>query len=609
VIGDYVSFGLLPREVTGIELTNRPPSTRHIFTREVFSGQFEPNIDVGLTGGVEGFQLKQTDAEGNYILDAPVLYGQGLMEVHAYDPWGQDRILRFRMNLPRTLIPPGELEYSLSFGRFRPPSNMLMSANYVSWGVSSDLTVGAKIDYYDVKGDIPQMYSGLTATARVNRSLIFNALVVPTAYATGSADWLFPSSAQITLTHNRFAKNQLFNPSRMLDETDLSILFPITANTARLTMNLFGARTHFNAFRDDEAQAALSAVIGNFSPRVATRLLRRSIYGDTSLTGPTTVSHNSDFSVGLLLPANVLFRVDVTYNHLLGHVETINGDVVKRFNNGILFGISYYRLPLIDAYNLGFRLEYYFPMARAQAAVITAGTGTLDYAVAGNGSVGFSTPTSDFFATNRSNYVGYGGFVVHPFVDENGNGIAGKGEPTLEKGKVYFQNLSAGGQTRLITTNRLSHDKISGYEEFNLYLDPQSLDNPVWVPKYSTIRLISEPNYIQRVDIPVINGGFVRGMITISEGTERAAEGIKVTLTPIGAKGGIARVPLKTTSTFSTGEFEFSSIPPGRYMLEVDAAQLANLGVICTPPTRELTVVNKAEGDVVGDQNFRLTNR
>ena len=51
--------------------------------------------------------------------------------------------------------------------------------------------------------------------------------------------------------------------------------------------------------------------------------------------------------------------------------------------------------------------------------------------------------------------------------------------------------------------------------------------------------------------------------------TERAAEGIKITLTPIASKGGVARSPLKSTTTFSTGEFEFSTVPPGRYILEV----------------------------------------
>lgn len=48
-----------------------------------------------------------------YQFNLPIIYGEGNMEIHAYDPWGQERVLRYRLNVPRTLLPPGDIEYSL----------------------------------------------------------------------------------------------------------------------------------------------------------------------------------------------------------------------------------------------------------------------------------------------------------------------------------------------------------------------------------------------------------------------------------------------------------------------------------------------------------------
>lgn len=602
VIGDFVSYGLLPREMTGLELTNRPPSVRRVFAREVFSGQFEPQVDVSLSGGLEGVQLQQTDNLGMYQLDAPVLYGQGLLEVHAFDQWGQEQILRYRMNIPRTLIPPGEVEYSVAVGRFRPPSNLTVSTNYVNWGVTSDLSIGAKVDYYDLADGVPKGYVGVTATGRISRSLVFNGLVVPTAFARAGLDWVFPSSAGIAVQHVRFGRNSFFNAVRMLDETDLTVSFPITLSGSRFSLASFVSRTHFTSFRDDELQVSMSGFFSVFSPRVSMRVLERTIYD----TGTLTEAQQSDLSLGILLPASLLFRSQISYNHLSRQVESINADAVKRFSSGLLFGISYFRLPAIETYSIGLRVQYYFPFARAQVAVATPGPAKYEYTMAGSGSVGLSFPTSDVFFDNHPNYVGYGGFVLHPFLDANGNGLADPGESSVEKGHFLVSNLNAGGGRRITAANDFKADRIIGYEEYNIFLDPQSLENPIWVAQYGTVRVVSEPNFIKRVDVPIVNGGFVRGTITIAGPTPLPAEAIKLAIKAVVTTARGARKYTRSTTTFSTGEFEFSSVPPGRYTIELDAAQLETLGYAPTPQFREVQIVIKPDGDVVASQDFHL---
>ena len=121
ILGDFASPGIRQTSLTGIKITNSPLRQRYYFSQEVFHGQFDPKIDVELSSAISGLQHQQTDEEGDYQFDIPAVYGQGIVEIKAYDPWGQTKILRYRMNLPTTLIQPGKVEYSISIGRTPRP--------------------------------------------------------------------------------------------------------------------------------------------------------------------------------------------------------------------------------------------------------------------------------------------------------------------------------------------------------------------------------------------------------------------------------------------------------------------------------------------------------
>ena len=63
---------------------------------------------------------------------------------------------------------------------------------------------------------------------------------------------------------------------------------------------------------------------------------------------------------------------------------------------------------------------------------------------------------------------------------------------------------------------------------------------------------------------------------------------------------------VKTASTFSTGEFEFLAIPPGSYVLSLDASQISGLAFASKPEKREIEIVMKPDGDIINDLNFTL---
>ncbi len=73
--------------------------------------------------------------------------------------------------------------------------------------------------------------------------------------------------------------------------------------------------------------------------------------------------------------------------------------------------------------------------------------------------------------------------------------------------------------------NTATKVKIFSYEDYKIFLDPETLEDPVWVPQYKAIHLVADPNLVRRINIPVVNGGILRGTVTIAGKTTFPAEG------------------------------------------------------------------------------------
>lgn len=625
VIGDHLSLGIFPRDMTGVEITNRPPSNRRIFTREVFQGEVEPNMDVAVSGSIGESFLNQADDLGFFEFDVPVLYGNGLVEVKAFDQWGQERLLRYRMVVPRTLLPPGEFEYSMSVGKVRPQHEITAATTALGWGLTPNLTLGARAGYYDSKSP-KKFYLGLTGTSRLARNLIFDGFVAPEALASLGLSIEFPSSARISLTQSRYSSNIYFNPSGINRQHEVLVRLPFAIKSSGFIFNVFGTSTEFERYRSEEFQASFTAVFKHISPTISTQLISQEFEGNVR----TTQLHLTNFSIAAQLPAGLNIGGGGSYDNLNGRLSRVTAYALKRATERFLFSVSYLRLlSPINFYTVGIRFTYYFPFVRATAGIGTSGENMYEYSVGAGGSVYFDVPNRSAFFFNRNSSIGTGAFDVRPFLDANANGVKDSEEELIDRGQVYYTNLNFGERSFGKAISSTSKSLLFGYEKYNLNLDAATLDNPSWVPLYAGVQVYSEPNFIRRVDIPVVAGGIIRGNIKIESRAVVPAEGITVHLVSVtgtgqgngnaGGKsrgsqsqgeGNITRPKFsKTVSSFSTGEFEFLAVPPGTYELSLDAEQLARLGYTAKPLRRTLTVTRKPDGDVLAGQDFTLTVR
>jgi hypothetical protein len=148
------------------------------------------------------------------------------------------------------------------------------------------------------------------------------------------------------------------------------------------------------------------------------------------------------------------------------------------------------------------------------------------------------------------------------------------------------------------------------YEDYRIYPDPTGLDNPIWVPKFASFAIKSFPNRITRVDIPIVEGGIVRGMVTrAAAGKVTQIEGVRMTIESedsVRYEGRTAPSFKKTMTTFSTGEYEFFPIPPGHYIIALDSKQLQELGYQTEVSSRRIEIRVISGGDIIEGINFEL---
>jgi hypothetical protein len=602
-LGDVFTGGLVPSSVWGAEITNRPAPRRYLFGTEDLDGTLQ-------TGGVADFYFRgvlsdyqKGDADGNYSFTTPLIYGASNYEVKQYDAYGIERQIEYRIIVPPTMLPTGEVQYSLVGGKLRYLDNQFYGNGSVQWGVNPYLTLGTGFDIYD--GTNP--YSGrtvhpfFTTTGRLTQTLIGDFTVAPTAYSRGVLSLTYPSSAGGTISYAWYNRNPFYNPRSIKTDGAATVSIPIRSNLQRLNLDLLVRETIFESGRDRILQASLGGQFGALSPRLTHRRTwrDRDFYHD--IEAYTTAS------VGFRASGGFFFRGQTRYYHYGGGFRDLRLEFSRRFTKEFWLQIFFDKSFLTQSAIAGVQLVYYFPFTLLRTIVSGGGATGIRTSESVSGSFGYSAEVGEFYFDYLSNRVGFGGILVNPFVDVNNNGIHDEGEESLEKAKISASTMFGNQPLKYIPGSGFGLKHTLPYEEYIMTIDPEYFDNPLWIPKYTSIAVVSEPNMFREVDLPIVFGGIIRGRVEGGTATNVIPlEGVTVTLQTDAPEEG--KEPYKKVGiSFSTGEFEFIGVPPGRYRISVDNAQIGLLGYRTTEPVKTLEVVSKPDGDEINDVNFILS--
>jgi hypothetical protein len=292
------------------------------------------------------------------------------------------------------------------------------------------------------------------------------------------------------------------------------------------------------------------------------------------------------------------------YSHTTHELYTLRFDALKTFAQRIYIHVSYDGFLPVPSSTINISLRYIFPFLDVNAG-LTRTEASTTYNLRLSGSAQFDIARNSYSLSYLPVRTTFGGFTLRPYIDANNNNVRDAGETLVTSGRVYVQNNTLGLSATPLPVNSFSTNRLPAYQEFSISLDAQSLEDPMLVPKYGTIGVTTESNYIKDIDIPIVYSGVVRGSVTDEAGLP--LEGINIVLTPVAARGGETAKFAKRTSTFSTGEFEFISLRPGDYTVEVEPTQLATSGLHAVPDKRNVTLVAKPSGDVVDGVSFKLS--
>ena len=611
-VGDFVTSGLLSREIYGVQLTNHPASPRIFFADERLVGPTE------FQRGVFMFQNSrltavESDTSEAYKLNVGLRYGVNFVDVMEYGYWGETNRSAYRIAVPTDLVPPGDLDYTIAFGRLRDVANPWHGELSSQWGVSSRITAGVRTEYWGNEGLPTNVFPDFNLTARLTDHLIGTALVSPNAMLRGGLELTLPSQIGGSFSYTDFRQVRIFNPRSALNEMIAQATLPFSLNGERFELDLGGTQTILNFTRERNFSAGFNAFIGMVSPGVTTQY--GWVYSYNAPVGTTIVFHETEPSIRMRLPANLFLSLSAPYDHIAGSFRNFRLDAAIQPVPNLLLEFQSDRSFAVGNTVARLSLQYVFPFARVTLGSTRSGDGSF-YDQSVSGSFGAAPQLGEFFFDNTASRAGFGGILVVPFIDANLNGVRDQGEEILNSARLSASTIGEGGsQLTQVPGVGWVITRAIPYQEYVVQLEQKSLDNPLWIPRYHVVSTSAAPGSFTVVGIPVVIGGAVRGAVMVLKGPrlQVGLEYARVLIQEDIDDEDLAKLRRprfeRKVETFSTGDFEVIGIPPGKYTVSLDGGQLASLGLQRNQLARPLTVESKPDGDIVEGVNFVVIER
>jgi len=600
LIGHIMTTGFQPQNIFGVEITNRPAPRRLFFAEDIFSDFIGSNqtTDFYQRGMLMASQV--TPAEGQYQFTTHLPYGVSTFEVHAYDDFGLETVKRYRIDVPNSMVPPGEIQYSLTGGAFRYKPHTGVGNFSALWGINSVFTMGGGIDYLNHHNNWTKIQPSLSAIARLSNTTNFNAFVAPAAFSRAGLSMFYPSMLGGTVSYSLFSRNPFYNSRHAFSEKTLSLNIPLSIIGGYDLPSMFAQQTSSSTANTWNVRASLHGSFEGISFRGVQSLYW---YDRTrSLTQNLT-----SVSIFAHLPAELFFRLTSSYDHIAAKIPnirvTVSKNILKAGNIQLFIDRSF----ISYITTIGAQFIYYFPFAIARVGVTNVGgDGSYRFVENIRGSIGYADESNDFLFDNL-NRVGLGGLLVKPFLDLNGNNTQDIGESDVVKARISSSlDWGSGARMKYIPDIGFGLTRTLPYEGYLISIDPVSLEDPMWVPRYKSLSVISEPNKFRVIELPIVIGGIVHGSINELVGdTLRPIAGMTVTIKSDEMVNGVP-VYVNSMTTFSTGEYEFIGVLPGSYSVSITEDETVKLGRVAERSTITIVVTSKPEGDTITNVDFML---
>ena len=572
--------------VVGVQFTNTPTTYRRSFGSYTLSDRTEPGWIVELYVNNVLVDYVKADASGFFTFEVPLVYGNSIVNLKFYGPWGEERTREQNITIPFNFLPKGTMEYTVSAGIVEDSLRSRFSQASINYGISRSLTIGGGVEYLSsvISGPALPFLSG---SLRITNNLLLSGQYTYGVRTKGTLTYRLPSNLQFDLNYTWYEKDQKAINFNYREERKAVVSTP-------LRIGKFSSYQRFTLYQ---------IVLPTSQYTTGEWMFSGSLFGvNTNLTTYALfIDHNKPYLYGNLslavrLPAGIVLMPQVQYGYTENELISAKLRLEKHLLEHAYLNLSFeqnFRSNLKIA-EIGFRYDFSFAQTGLSVRQSDKKTTLVQYA---RGSLINDSKTKYLGSDNRTN-VGKGGITVVPYLDLNSNGKKDQGEP-----RAYGLKLRANGG-RVEKDDRDTTIRILGLEPYTscfIELDPNSFDNIAWRLPIQTLSVTVDPNILKLIEIPIKIAGEATGMVTLEKD---------------GEKRGIGRIilgfytsnlkPAGKTLSEEDGYFSYFGLAPGKYFVKVDTAQINKLGMLSDPDTLQFSIAGGIDGDYVDGLDFTL---
>ena len=572
--------------VIGVQMTNTPTTYRRSFGSYTLSDMTEPEWIVELYVNNVLVDYTKADASGFFSFEVPLVYGNSMVKLKFFGPWGEERTKEQNIHIPFSFLPHKTMEYRLSAGIVEDSLASRFSGADIKYGLTRSITFGGGMEYLSSVTSGPFM-PFLNTSLRITNNLLLTAEYTYGVRAKSTLSFRLPSNLQLDLNYTWYEKDQTAINFNYREERRAMVSVPLRLGRLATFQRLSLYQIVLPAADYTTGEWLFSGSLRRVSTNLTTYALL--------LSGQDPYIY-SNLSMAFRLPGRFVIRPQVQYAYTSNGFLSAKLMIEKHLKGHGFLNASYeqnFKSHLKMA-ELGFRYDFSFSQAGVSVRQSDRNTTLLQYA---RGSLINDGKTKYLGADNRTN-VGRGGISIVPYFDLNNNGKRDPGEP-----KVYGLNLRAHGG-RVEKSERDTTIRIFGLEPYTecfIELDPYSFDNIAWRLPIQTLSVSVDPNIMKLVEIPVTIAGEASGTVTLEKDGESRGLGriivhfLNQDLMPVGR-----------TLTENDGYFSYLGLPPGNYTVQVDTAQLRKLDMKSEPVFHQFSIEPGLEGDFVEGLDFKL---
>ncbi len=583
ITNQTISF--INSQVIGAVVRNSPTTVRKANGYFPINETTEPNWTVELYINNVLVNYTQADASGAFTFNVPIVYGYNTLKLKFYGPMGEERTEERTMNVPYTVMPAGEFEYSLSAGVVQDSTRSRLGKGEFNYGVNRILTVGGGIEYLSSIPNSPYIPYA-KATIQPFSKLTLNGEYAYGVRTSGLMNYYLSKDVLLEIIYTKYVEGQLATRFNADVEQKVRLSFPLRYKKINGFARLEYTQLDYREFKYNQANALLSVYYKQFNVNSSTQLNwidQQKSY----ITDDLTFSYR--FGNGLIIRPSVRFNINQK------NIMNYKAEVEKKISIGYL-SASYERNYSFNDHFINLSFKYDLPFARTNISA-SHSQGKFSTSQSAMGSLAFGADNYTNVSNNPS--MSKGGILLYPFLDANQNGIFDKGEHMV---KLNGVKISGGRPIFSEKDSIIRIPDLSAFTNYRLEFMDKDLETISWRFKNKIYQVLIDPNQFKRIDIPVIPVGEVSGMVYLDK--DNSIKGLGRITIKIYEKA--TNNEVAETLSESDGYVYYLGLAPGDYYACVDSLQLANLEFSVNAPCREFSIKISENGDIVDGIDFVL---